>query len=153
MKKENIYNGFNFYYENMGIDGIFLNLPYPPSNNRNARFGSKGIYKDKKTYDYLSTIKSAFSGDLKPLDCALNVSLSIYPNLPKDHVKRAKREGDFWWFNVRCLDLDNISKTVLDSLNGIAYIDDKQIVRLFIKKMCPDEKGSRLEVKISEFKL
>jgi Holliday junction resolvase RusA-like endonuclease len=27
-------------------------------------------------------------------------------------------------------DLDNLIKTVLDALNGIAYTDDKQIVRL-----------------------
>lgn len=35
-------------------------------------------------------------------------------------------------------DLDNIAKTILDALNGIAYLDDKQITTLIVKKKYAD---------------
>lgn len=31
-------------------------------------------------------------------------------------------------------DTDNIAKSILDSLNGIAYKDDKQVVKLTVEK-------------------
>ncbi|MTP71304.1 RusA family crossover junction endodeoxyribonuclease, partial [Turicibacter sanguinis] len=31
-------------------------------------------------------------------------------------------------------DNDNIAKSVLDALNGLAYVDDKQIVELKVRK-------------------
>ena len=31
-------------------------------------------------------------------------------------------------------DIDNVGKIILDSLNGIAYIDDKQVVELNVTK-------------------
>ncbi len=31
-------------------------------------------------------------------------------------------------------DIDNIAKSILDGLNGVAYIDDKQVVQLTISK-------------------
>jgi Holliday junction resolvase RusA-like endonuclease len=31
-------------------------------------------------------------------------------------------------------DTDNIAKSILDSLNGIAFLDDKQVVKLEVEK-------------------
>lgn len=31
-------------------------------------------------------------------------------------------------------DCDNIAKAILDALNGVAYDDDKQVVRLHVEK-------------------
>ena len=36
-------------------------------------------------------------------------------------------------------DTDNIAKTILDSLNGIAFEDDKQVVALLVKKLYGEE--------------
>jgi Holliday junction resolvase RusA-like endonuclease len=35
---------------------------------------------------------------------------------------------------VQTPDLDNIEKAVLDALNGVAYVDDKQIFRKYTEK-------------------
>ena len=35
-------------------------------------------------------------------------------------------------------DTDNIAKSILDSLNGIAYKDDKQVIRLIVEKWYAD---------------
>ena len=43
-------------------------------------------------------------------------------------------------------DADNIAKIICDSLNGVAYKDDKQISILYVEKLYDDEE--RVEVKI-----
>lgn len=45
-------------------------------------------------------------------------------------------------------DIDNIEKTLLDALNGLAYLDDKQVVKVVKKKIYSSE--FYLEVKIYE---
>jgi Holliday junction resolvase RusA-like endonuclease len=35
-------------------------------------------------------------------------------------------------------DTDNIAKSILDSLNNIAYLDDKQVVKLEVEKYYSD---------------
>lgn len=47
-------------------------------------------------------------------------------------------------------DLDNIAKTVLDALNGIAYDDDKQIVSLIVdKRYCRGDETEHITVALS----
>ena len=43
-------------------------------------------------------------------------------------------------------DLDNLSKAVLDGMNGIVYADDKQITRLILEKQVGGEPGVYIEV-------
>ena len=45
-------------------------------------------------------------------------------------------------------DVDNVAKSILDALNGIVYLDDKQIIELDIKKIYAET--SWTEVKIEE---
>ena len=46
-------------------------------------------------------------------------------------------------------DIDNIAKSILDGLNGIAYIDDRQVVELQISKQYTLEE-TRAEIEIKE---
>ena len=41
-------------------------------------------------------------------------------------------------------DTDNIAKSILDSLNGIAYKDDKQVVKLNVDKRYNEEPSVRV---------
>lgn len=45
-------------------------------------------------------------------------------------------------------DVDNVAKSILDALNGIIYLDDKQIIKLNIEKIYAET--SWTEVKIEE---
>jgi Holliday junction resolvase RusA-like endonuclease len=45
-------------------------------------------------------------------------------------------------------DIDNCAKAILDALNEIAYLDDKQIVELHIKKEYTQFSG-RIQIQIS----
>jgi len=51
----------------------------------------------------------------------------------------------------RDMDVDNIAKTVLDSLNGIAWIDDRQVVTLTVSKVFVHKDFNELlEIEIKE---
>ena len=46
-------------------------------------------------------------------------------------------------------DVDNYIKTAMDSLNGIAYDDDRQVVRAIgEKKPCKHASEQRMEIKL-----
>ncbi|HAR46102.1 MAG TPA: hypothetical protein DCS05_08010 [Nitrospiraceae bacterium] len=54
----------------------------------------------------------------------------------------------FFLGDHRRVDLDNLSKAVLDGLNGICYDDDRQIVELKLKKTVVSDKNQRLGVNV-----
>ncbi len=47
----------------------------------------------------------------------------------------------------RARDIDNLSKTVLDGMNKIVYLDDKQITRLHLSKQVSSEPGITVKLK------
>mgnify|MGYP001222876200 CR=1 FL=1 len=50
------------------------------------------------------------------------------------------------------LDADNIAKSILDGLNGVAYEDDDQVVELQVRKYKVKRKEEeRVEIEIREF--
>lgn len=63
----------------------------------------------------------------------LRVVMTFYLSRPKSLPKR-----DVW--HVKKPDVDNLSKAVGDALNGIAYNDDSQIVRLTAHKQYATDK-------------
>lgn len=44
-------------------------------------------------------------------------------------------------------DTDNIAKSILDSLNGIAYLDDKQVIRLTVEKWYAEVPSVSVKIK------
>ena len=60
------------------------------------------------------------------------VAMSIFV-----YVKRPKRLT--YKYPTVKPDTDNIAKTILDGLNGVAYNDDKQVIKLFIEKFYDDD--------------
>jgi crossover junction endodeoxyribonuclease RusA len=76
------------------------------------------------------------------------VRIRLYPARPQDWAKRAQRNPDTWDDDVRCIDLGNAEKVLSDALNGIAWIDDKQLRRIELERCEPDEHGARVVVEI-----
>ncbi|HAR45421.1 MAG TPA: hypothetical protein DCS05_04385 [Nitrospiraceae bacterium] len=54
----------------------------------------------------------------------------------------------FFLGNHRRVDLDNLSKAVLDGLNGICYDDDRQIVDLNLRKVVVTDKKQKPGVNV-----
>ncbi len=110
-----------------------------PKGKERPRKGKYGqIYTPRTTQDYEKNIRNAYEGP--KFEDGVYIKIIAYYQMPK---------------KTKCLyplkkpDIDNVVKIILDSLNGVAYEDDTQIVRLTaVKKWTPDY--PRVEVKITE---
>lgn len=108
-----------------------LILPLPPLGNRYLRRAGHTIYKTKEAKDYCRHVSfigaqnktKVLSGDVK-------VSVDVY---------RARKAGD----------LDGFSKVLLDSLEGVLYENDRQVVDYHARRF-DDPKNPRVEVTVSE---
>lgn len=57
---------------------------------------------------------------------------------------------DFYNGNRRRRDIDNMAKLVMDALNGVAFVDDFQVVELNLRKFFTDKERARTEVRLAE---
>jgi crossover junction endodeoxyribonuclease RusA len=135
---------------------MILTLPYPISANRYwrsfvPRGGSRAIVTvsdEAKAYKAEVGWRAKAAGLRIPLDGRVSVLVRLFPQRPQDWAKRAQRNPDTWDDDVRCIDLGNAEKVLSDALNGIAWVDDKQLRRIVLERCEPDEKGARVEVEI-----
>jgi Holliday junction resolvase RusA-like endonuclease len=87
-------------------------------------------YSDEETKKYENLVTLSFRqihcGN--PLECAIKVTIAAYFHIPKSTTKRlqARMASDDYPV-VKKPDIDNISKVILDGLNGVAFKDDSQI--------------------------
>jgi crossover junction endodeoxyribonuclease RusA len=139
---------------------IVLSLPYPISANRYwrsfvPRGGSRAIVTvsdEAKAYKQDVAWRAKAAGLRLPLDGRVAVRIRLYPARPQDWAKRCQRDPDTWDDDVRCIDLGNCEKVLSDALNGVAWVDDKQLWHIEQKRCEPDEKGARVEVEIEPIK-
>lgn len=133
---------------------IVLTLPYPISANRywaTATIRGRAVTyvtKDAKVYK-AEVAKIARAAGLRlPYDGRVLLTVRLFPQRPQDWAKRAQRAPDTWDDDVRCIDLGNAEKVLSDALNGIAWVDDKQLRRIVLDRCEPDANGARVEVTI-----
>lgn len=101
--------------------------PIPKGRPRVTRYGT---YTPQRTLDYEKLVQWSFREVYKglPLEKPVSMQVACYFKLPK---KTDRKVGD-WCTNTS--DLDNLMKSICDGLNGVAYLDDKQVVELFGQK-------------------
>ena len=105
------------------------------------RFARQGMhvqtYTPDKTRAYEQAVALAYtSAGGRLIDGPVALQLTAFQALPKRATKAqraAAERGEI--YPIRKPDLDNIIKIVLDALNGAAYTDDKQVVRLDARKL------------------
>lgn len=136
-----------------------VTLPYPVSANRYWRAVSMGPRlamvptKEAKAYKAEVAWKAKQAGLRLPLDGRVTLLVRLYPERPQDWAKRARQQPDSWDDTVRCIDLGNCEKVLSDALNGIAWVDDKQLRRIVLERCEPDEQGARVEVEIEPVRI
>ena len=59
---------------------------------------------------------------------------------PKASMRKKDPEGLLW--NPKGYDVDNLTKSILDALNGVLWDDDRQIVQLRTRKMLHEKDKS-----------
>ena len=111
-----------------------LTLPYPISANRYWRHFRGRTIKSSEARQYQAIAKSIAidKGISTPLHGPINVEMSYHPRKPKKYAGGP----------VRSLDLSNVIKVAEDALNGIAWIDDSQIVYIHAVKGEPVTEGA-----------
>ena len=106
-------------------------------------------YTPEKTVNYENLVKISFDmyEEKEKLEGELAVSLMVYCSIPKSTSKKKKAlmlKGDIR--PTTKPDLDNIAKAILDSLNGRAFDDDKQVVSLIVQKYYSDTPRVEIEI-------
>ena len=91
------------------------------------RGGKIATYNTKKATAYEAAIREYVQSkyDGEPLEGPLKICISAYFQKPKS--------SKLTWHTVKP-DADNIAKAICDSLNGVLWHDDKQIVFLDVMK-------------------
>lgn len=129
-------------------------VPGKPQGKARARTvvnsGRVHSFTPEKTVLYENLIKLCFEQE-KPKDwqprCGpVEMTVRAVFEVPKSYSKKRRK-----WC-LECLerpcvkpDTDNICKVVCDALNGLAYVDDKQIVKLTITKEYGEHAGVEIE--------
>jgi len=119
-----------------------LEIPGKPMGKQRPKFGKGFTYTPKATVDYENYVKFTFQQKYgQPnLTGQIKADIKVYFDIPKSTSKIKKTEMLSNIIRpVKKPDCDNIAKIILDSLNGIAYKDDKQIVLLTVEKFYSDK--------------
>lgn len=123
---------------------IRLVLPYPLSANRYWRPVKLGAHisivptKEAKAFRAEIAALCRTQGVRAPLAGRVHVDVKLYPARPQDWQKRMRQDGAAWDDTVRCIDIDNANKVLLDALKDVAIEDDKWVRRLTAERMEPD---------------
>lgn len=103
------------------------------------------VYTPQPTKDYEARIKAAYrqeGGTIIDSDIPLYVAVTAYIQ-PPSRWKKAEREDAIQGkiFPQCKPDADNILKIILDGLQGVAYEDDKQVIKCTCTKVYAREAG------------
>lgn len=135
-------------------------IPGKPTGKGRPRVCRNVTYTPKETKDYETLVRTCYKqkySNKEPIPAKTPVEVEIYAyfkipkSMPKKQVKLIENNELFPTVKP---DGDNISKIILDALNGVAYYDDNQVTDLTIYKQyaTTDEKVGVL-VKIKEKRL
>ena len=133
---------------------IFFTVPQVSGKGR-PRFARQGTfvktYTDAKTLTYeksIQTYAKQAMGSTSPLIGAVAAYLHIGIPIPSSYSKtRQKACIEGFERPTKKPDIDNIVKAVLDGMNGIVYLDDKQVVDLHLTKVYSETEGINILIK------
>lgn len=108
-----------------------LKIEIPPMPKARPRFVNGHAYTPKHIRQYEDTIAEEYIlRGLKKYLGAVSVFITFNYRIPSSRIKQLKH-GDIC---VEKADVDNLAKSVLDGLNGVAFLDDKQVHKLVAEK-------------------
>ena len=126
-----------------------------PVGKGRPRFAKRGnfvsTYTPQKTKTYEDEIRlmaKAAMGSSEPLETPVTVAIYIRVGIPVSYTKQMKKyalEGILK--PTKKPDADNVLKCFLDAMNGIVYLDDKQVVNIHLTKVFAETPAVEIMVK------
>jgi Holliday junction resolvase RusA-like endonuclease len=117
-----------------------------PKASRRGRFIS--VYTPKETIiseqDIAKQYKAA--GHKNYGEAFVNVHITCFVKTPKSYANRKHELIKSNKLFPKTFDVDNLAKTALDGLNGVAYNDDSQVVGLSCTKLFGKEDYSVITI-------
>lgn len=111
-------------------------VPGVPVAKGRPRFENGHVRTPTKTVEYEDFVKLCFykaGGQIT--EHPVRMMIDAYYPVPKGTPsKKAAAMMDGRIKRTARPDVDNIGKIVLDALNGLAYVDDKQVIELQVRK-------------------
>ena len=128
------------------VEGTIRGKQRPRFNTKTGR-----AFTSNQTINYENWIKQCYIEESnKILQGQIRARIEIYYSVPKSYSKRKIEAIKYGTdYPMKKPDCDNVVKIVLDSLNKIAYDDDKQVVELTVLKRWTFDK-ERIEFEMEE---
>ena len=115
------------------IQGTPRPMPRPRFMNGKA-FTPRGAKRTQRMIAEQVMVAMREDGRTEPLEGPVQMAVTFYFQRA---ARERKGEPDAW--RTKTPDSDNLYKLVLDSLNGVAYVDDRQVVSGGFRKFDTDE--------------
>lgn len=130
------------------VMGVPMVKKRPRASMRN---GHAVVYTPKDTVNYENLVRYTYQSDVgERLTGAIEMTVKAYFPIPKSISK--KKHEIMATEKEPCLvhrDVDNVCKLLMDSINGVAFDDDKQIYKLTGEKYYSE--NPRVEVELKEY--
>lgn len=114
------------------------------------RFTKSGhAFKSKHDKEYEQIIRNAYiesGGTFLGDDVPIQIHVYVFRSLPKSTPKKVKEQPD-----MNKPDIDNVIKSVLDALNGVAFADDKQVICVNAYKFPRARRNEYMEIMVGVF--
>lgn len=118
-------------------------IPIKATGKERPRYSTwtKSMYTPKKTKDFESVIATYCAmcmrdNNVDITDGPVNVTITVYCKVPQSWPKWKKSEALTGIIRpMKTPDGDNILKAILDAMNNVVYVDDKQVVEFSLKKI------------------
>jgi Holliday junction resolvase RusA-like endonuclease len=101
----------------------------PKAKGRPRATKTGHVYTDKSTREYETAVAEAYQSSNGPrFDGPVQITLNVYSNYADVTIESIDNESKLRG------DLDNYIKSILDGLNKVAYLDDKQVYAIKANK-------------------
>lgn len=110
-------------------------IPGTPFAKQRPRFGRGRAFTPRETVSFERTVGTLARPHFpEPMEGPVKVTIWATFAVPVSWPLRRRREA-LHNAHMQRPDLDNIAKAVCDGLNRIAFVDDKQIAELHVRKV------------------
>ena len=133
---------------------VKFTVPGKPVGKQRPRFSRTctGVrtYTPRKTQEYEDLVRISYRQVSKQkLKGAISATIYGYFEPPKSVTKKERARmlsGEVSY--IKKIDSDNLAKSILDALNGVAYDGDSQVCLLVVQKLYGEK--ARVEVVLEE---